>query len=57
VKLFSITGYHRDSNLLRGIPENRSSPRVVTRQWLLKNLKLTTRLKNKNRNKTQKKNK
>ena len=34
-------------HLLRYIPENRSSPRVVTGKWLLKNEKLTTRLKNK----------
>jgi hypothetical protein len=33
--------------LLRYAPENRSSPRVVTHKWLLKNYKLTARLKNK----------
>jgi hypothetical protein len=33
--------------LLRYAPENRSSPRVVTRKWQLKNYKLTIRLKNK----------
>jgi hypothetical protein len=33
--------------VLRYIPENRSSPRVVTGKWLLKYEKLTTRLKNK----------
>jgi hypothetical protein len=32
---------------LRYAPENRSSPRVVTRKWQLKNYKLTTKLKNK----------
>jgi hypothetical protein len=32
--------------LLRHVPENSSSPRVVTGKWLLKNEKLT-RLKNK----------
>jgi len=33
--------------LLRYLPENRSSPRVITGKWLLKNEKVTTRLKNK----------
>jgi len=33
--------------MLRYVPEKRSSPRVVTGKWLLKNEKLTTRLKNK----------
>jgi hypothetical protein len=33
--------------LIRCAPENTSSPRAVTVQWLLKNKKLTTRLKNK----------
>jgi hypothetical protein len=33
--------------LLRFAPENRSSPRVVTGKWLLKNYKLTTKVKNK----------
>jgi hypothetical protein len=33
--------------LLRYGPENRPGPRVVTGKWLLKNLKVTTRLKNK----------
>jgi hypothetical protein len=33
-------------NLLRCAPENRSSSRVVTREWLLKNYKLSTRCKN-----------
>ena len=37
IALFSITGHHRNSNLLRYVPENRSSPRVVTGKWLLKN--------------------
>jgi len=27
---FSINGHHRSSNLLSYVPENRSSPRVVT---------------------------
>jgi len=30
MELFSITGHHRNTNLLRYIPENRSRPRVVT---------------------------
>jgi hypothetical protein len=30
-------------------PKNYSNPRVVTGKWLLKNKKLTTRLKNKTR--------
>jgi hypothetical protein len=46
-ELLSITGQHRNSNLLWYIPENRSSPRVLLGKWLLKNYKLTTRLKNK----------
>jgi hypothetical protein len=33
--------------LLKCAPEIRSSPKVVTGKWLLKNKKLTTRLKNK----------
>ena len=36
-ELFSITGYHRSSNLLRYVPDNRSSPWVVTRKWIFKN--------------------
>jgi hypothetical protein len=43
--LFSITGHHKSSNLLRYVPENRSSPRVVTGK--LQNWKLTSRLNNK----------
>jgi hypothetical protein len=43
-------------NLLRYTPENISSPRVVTGKWLLKNEKLTTRLKNKTWTKPQIKN-
>jgi hypothetical protein len=31
--------------LLRYEPENRSSPKITTGEWLLKNKKLTTRLK------------
>jgi hypothetical protein len=42
--------------LSRYIPENRSNPRVVTGKWLLKNGKLTTRLKNKTRTNPQIKN-
>jgi hypothetical protein len=38
--------HHRNSYLLRYIPENRC-PRVVTGMWLLKNWKLTAMLKNK----------
>ena len=38
------------------VPENRSSPRVVTGKWLLKNLKLSTRFKNKTWNNPQIKN-
>ena len=37
IELFLITGHCRNSNLIRYVPENRSSPRVVTRKWLLKN--------------------
>ena len=33
--------------LLRYAPENRSSPKDLTRKWQLKNYKLTTGLKNK----------
>jgi len=33
--------------LLRYAPQNTSSPRVITGKCLLKNLELTTRLKNK----------
>jgi hypothetical protein len=33
--------------LLRYAPEKKFSPQIVTVKWLLKNLKLTTRLKNK----------
>jgi hypothetical protein len=33
------SGHHRNSNLLRYTTENRSSPRVVTGKWLLKNKK------------------
>jgi hypothetical protein len=36
-KLFSITGYHRNSNLLRYAPEKQSSPRGGTGKWLQKN--------------------
>jgi len=42
-----ITVHHRNSNLLRYAPENKSSPRVVTGKWLLKIEKLTTMLNNK----------
>jgi hypothetical protein len=37
IELFSITGHHRNSNLLRYVPENKSSPRVVIGKLLLKN--------------------
>ena len=47
IELFSVIGQHRNSNLLRYAPENKSSPRVITGKWLLKKYKLTTRLKNK----------
>jgi hypothetical protein len=33
--------------MLRYVSENRSNPGAVTRKWLLENLKLTTRFKNK----------
>jgi hypothetical protein len=46
-QIFSINRLHRNTNLLRYVPENRSSQWVVTGKWLLKNWKLTTRLKNK----------
>jgi hypothetical protein len=48
-EFFSITWHHGNTNLIRYGPENRyrSSPRVVTGKWLLKNYKLTARLKNK----------
>jgi len=36
-KLFSVTGYHRKGNLLRYVPEKRSSPWVITGKGLLKN--------------------
>jgi hypothetical protein len=45
IKLFSVTGYHGNINLLRYAPENRSYPRLITGKWQLKNSKLTTRLK------------
>jgi hypothetical protein len=32
-----MSAYHRNSNLFSGVPENKSSPRVVTGKWLLKN--------------------
>jgi len=35
IESFSITGHHR--NVLKYIPEKRSSPRVVIGKWLLKN--------------------
>jgi hypothetical protein len=37
IELFSVTGHNGNSNLLRHALENRSSPRVVTGKWLLKN--------------------
>ena len=36
-ELFSITGHHRNSNLLRYVPENRLIPRVITGKWQLEN--------------------
>jgi hypothetical protein len=42
-----ITVHHRNSNLLRYAPENKSNSRVVTGKWILKIGKLTTRLSNK----------
>jgi hypothetical protein len=33
--------------MLRYAPENRSRPKALTGKWLLKNEKLTTRIKNK----------
>jgi len=50
IQLLSITGHHRNTyfaNLLRYISENRTSPMVVMEKWLLKNFKLTTRIKDK----------
>jgi hypothetical protein len=44
IKLLSFTGHHRNDNLLRYVPENRSSPWAITGKWLL--IKLTSRLKN-----------
>jgi hypothetical protein len=35
MKLFSVSGQHRSNSLLRYAPENRSSPKVVARKWLL----------------------
>jgi len=43
----NITKVRRKNNLLRYTYENRYSLRAVTGKWLLKNSKLTTRLKNK----------
>jgi hypothetical protein len=37
IQLFSVTGHHKNSKLLRYVPENRPSPREVTRKWFLKN--------------------
>jgi hypothetical protein len=37
IKLYTVTGHNRNSNLLRHAPENRSSPRIAARKWLLKN--------------------
>jgi hypothetical protein len=31
-----VIDHHRNSNFLRYVPENRSSPRVVTGKWLCK---------------------
>jgi hypothetical protein len=42
IKLFTVTGYHTNINLLR------SCPRAITGKWQLKNEKLTAGLKNKN---------
>ena len=36
-ELFSMTGHNRNRNLLSYVPENGSSPRVVTRKWISKN--------------------
>ena len=44
IDLFSITAPHGISNLLRYAPEKKFSPQVVTGKWLLKILKLPTRL-------------
>jgi hypothetical protein len=46
--IFSITLHHRNKNLLRYAPEKKSCPRVDKGKQLLKNLKLTIRLKNQN---------
>jgi hypothetical protein len=45
IEVFSTTGHHRNCNLLRYVPENRSSQRVVTGKLLFKNYKLTMWLK------------
>jgi len=37
IELFSITGHHRNSNLLRYVLQNKSSPRVVTGKLILEN--------------------
>ena len=54
--LFSTTGHQRNGNMLRNASKNKSSPRVLTGKWLLKNYELTTSLKNKIRTNPQIKN-
>jgi len=38
LELFSVIGHHRNTNFLRYVPENLSSPRVVTRKMAIKKL-------------------
>ena len=45
MELVSVTVQDYNSEHLRYVPENRSSPRIVTGNWLLKYYKLTTILK------------
>jgi hypothetical protein len=40
IELFSIEGHHKSSNLLRYVPENRFSPRVINRRMAIEKLKI-----------------
>jgi hypothetical protein len=44
-ELFSVSGHHRNRNLLRYPPESRYSPKAVTGKWLFRN-ELATKPKN-----------
>jgi hypothetical protein len=46
IEPFSVTGHHRNNNLLRYAPEDRSSPTVIPGKWLLKSLTIKTKPKN-----------